>query len=71
MLLVGIIIGLVVGLNLGLFFGKRMLEGLYNTVIDSYKRDEKMWFDEYLKVRGYYNEMTTMWLKEVQKNIGK
>lgn len=71
MILIGIVIGYVIGLNVGLFLGKRVMERLHNTIIESYKRDEKFWFEEYLQMTKWYQEMQVKYVKEALKNVAK
>ena len=67
-MILGLLLGFGVGLNAGLWLGSYIYKKWSQPLIDDYKRDEKYWFDQHMKVLGYYNEMTSMWMKEVVKN---
>jgi len=70
-MILGLILGFGVGLNVGLWTAALLLKKVYKSDTDYYRKNSDEWFNEYIKVRGYYNEMTSMWMKEVLKNIGK
>lgn len=63
-----LIIGIGVAFNAGLWIGGYIVSNAQKPLINDYKHYEKYWFDEYIKMLGYYNEMTSMWMKEVVKN---
>jgi len=64
-------IGFGVGLVLGMFIATALWKPMLEEQIEYYKKDSDNWFNSYIKMLGYYNEMTGMWIKEATKNIGK
>lgn len=70
-MILGFIIGMAIGLQIGLWCGKSVMERMYKTIIESYKRDEKFWFEEYLKMLDWYQQMSSMYFKEAIKNTDK
>lgn len=69
-MMLGIIIGFAVGLNLGIWLGKLALERLYKPLIEGYKKDVDIWFNEYMKMLDWYQQMQAMYYKEALKNLG-
>jgi hypothetical protein len=70
-MLFGLLIGFAVGLNAGLWFATFLWRKVHKDDVAYYSKRSDEWFNEYLKVRGYYNEMTSMYYQEVLKNISK
>ncbi len=70
-MLVSLLYGFAIGLAVGMIIASAMIGKLYKDEVAYYKKDSDNWFKSYMKMLGYYNEMTGMWIKEATKNIGK
>jgi hypothetical protein len=62
-MILGLFIGLYVGFGVGMWLGKRALEKLYNPIIEGYKKDVNYWFESYLQLLKWYQEMQVMYAK--------
>lgn len=68
-MLLGLVLGFGVGINLGLWLASFMMKCMYRDIIDGYRKDTSKWFEEYMQMLKWYQEMRKMYIDEALKNL--